>query len=107
MKVLTRQEEQILLAVYRLEDNAYLVTIREQLKQFTGKYFSVGTVYAPLERLHQAGYLDSFFGNPTAERGGKAIKYYRLSKKGFEALAEMKKMQEEMWDGFALPSYIK
>lgn len=103
MKVLTRQEEQVLLAVYHLEDNAYLIPIREQVKKYTGKYFSVGTIYAPLNRLSISGYLETFLGEASPERGGKAIKYYRVTDKGFRALAEMKKVRERMWEGFVLP----
>ncbi len=104
MKVLTRQEEQILLAVFRLKENSYLVSIREELKKFTGNYYSVGTVYAPLKRLHKDGYLDAYLGDPSAVRGGKSIKYYSLSEKGFAALDELKKMQDFMWNGFAYQS---
>ena len=104
MKVLTRQEEQVLLAVFQLKDDAYLVPIREKLKEFSGKYYSVGTVYAPLNRLCMGGYLDSYIGKPTALRGGKAIKYYKVTEKGFTALNEIRKMNEVMWEGFVNPS---
>ena len=56
---LTKKEEQILLAIYQIGSNAYLITIREQIKKFTGKYYSVGTIYAPLNRLHINGFLES------------------------------------------------
>lgn len=103
MKTITRQEEQILLAVYHLDEGAYLVPIREEIKKYTGKSYSVGTIYAPLNRLCMNGYLDSYHGEPNAVRGGKAIKFYRLTKKGFEALAAVKKMQDVMWTGFTMP----
>ena len=51
MKLFTKKEEQILLAIYHLGDNAYLITIREEIKKYTGKYYSVGTVYA-LSLIH-------------------------------------------------------
>jgi len=104
MKVITRQEEQILLAVYHLEAGAYLVPIRDQVRKYTGKDYSVGTIYAPLSRLCTGGYLDSYLGEPTSVRGGKAIKYYRLTEKGLNALAEMKKAQDAMWEGFEFPA---
>lgn len=105
MKVLTRQEEQVLLAVYHLKDKAYLIPIREQIKKYTGKYYSVGTIYAPLNRLTISGYLEAFLGEASPERGGKAIKYYKITDKGYRALAEMKKVQEKMWEGFVLPDF--
>jgi DNA-binding PadR family transcriptional regulator len=107
MKVLTKQEEHILLAIYHLKDNAYLVPIREKIKEYTGKYYSVGTIYSPLNRLRKSGYLDSYLGESNPIRGGKAIKYYRLSKKGFEALSDAKRMADMMWDGYSEPVYEK
>lgn len=104
MKYLTRQEELILLAVYQLGDKAYLVTIREYLMEITGKSWSVGAVYVPLDRLRQAGYLDTRIGEPNARRGRNQIKYYRLTKKSFEALEELKNIHETLWAGFAEPA---
>ena len=103
MKSLTRQEEQILLVIYHLNDNAYLVNIRDMIKDITGKYFDVGTIYVPLKRLNKNGYLGTHIGEPTSIRGGKAIKYYRLTNKGYEALAEVKMVQEKLWDGVVFP----
>jgi len=107
MKVLTRQEEQVLLAVHHLKDNAYLIPIREQIKEYTGKYYSVGTIYAPLNRLTVSGYLESFLGDASPERGGKAIKYYKISADGYRVLAEMKAVQEKMWQGFEVPGFSR
>ena len=103
MKVLTKQEEQILLVIYQLKENAYLVNIRDMLKEITGKYFDVGTIYVPLKRLFHNGYLDSYLGEPTAIRGGKAIKYYSITEKGLAALAEMKQINDKLWEGFEIP----
>ena len=105
MKTPTRQEELILLAVYQLKDNAYLVTIREYLIEITGKNLSVGAVYVPLDRLHRLGYLDTHIGEPNARRGRNKIKYYRLNKKSFEALREIKRVNEVLWQDFSEPIY--
>jgi DNA-binding PadR family transcriptional regulator len=105
--VLTRQEEQILLAVHHLGDNAYLIPIREQVKNYTGKYYSVGTIYAPLNRLYNQGYLEAAMGETNAMRGGKAIKYYTITEKGYQALADLKKAHEKMWDGLCVPGIKK
>ncbi len=74
------------------------------LKEMTGKYLDVGTIYVPLKRLHQKGYLDTRNGEPTAMRGGKAIKYYSLTTKGYEVLAEVRRIHERLWDGFIFPT---
>jgi PadR family transcriptional regulator PadR len=107
MSGLTRKEEQILLAIYQIKENCYLIPIREQIKKFTGKTYSVGTIYAPLNRLHMNGYLESYVKKPGSPGSGKPIKYYKLTKKGYEALAELKRQNEMMWEGFALPVFEK
>lgn len=107
MKVFTKKEEQILLAIYHLKDEAYLITIREKIKEFTGKYFSVGTIYVPLNRLHAYGYLATYVQKPDASIGGKPIKYYKLTKRGLAALAALEKQNQLMWEGFETPALEK
>jgi len=102
MAQLTRQEEQVLLAVFDLEEQAYLITIREKVKEFTGKVFSLGTIYVPLNRLEKKGCLESRLGEPTAMRGGKAVKYYSLTQQGINILEEIRVLHERMWKKFAL-----
>jgi DNA-binding PadR family transcriptional regulator len=107
MKHLTRKEEQILLAIYQIKRDAYLIPIREQVKKYTGTYYSVGTIYAPLNRLHRDGYLESYIKKPKPPNAGKSIKYYKLTNQGFKALAEIKKQNEIMWEGVVIPSAEK
>jgi len=103
MKVFTKKEEQILLAIYHLKDEAYLIPIREKIKEFTGKYFSVGTIYVPLNRLHVYGYLETQVKKPDSSTGGKPIKYYKLTKRGLAALAALEKQNKLMWEGYNTP----
>jgi DNA-binding PadR family transcriptional regulator len=105
MKIFTKKEEQILLAIYQLKNDAYLIPIREEIKKYTGRYYSVGTIYAPLNRLHVYGYLAAHVKKPDAAIGGKPIKYYSLTKKGYAALAALKKQNELMWEGIELPAF--
>lgn len=105
MKKLTRIEEQILLATHHLGDNAYLITIRDKVHEFTGKKYSVGTIYVPLNRLDQNGLLSSETGG--SESGGKPIKYYNMTKDGYTALAELKEVQDRMWSEYSPPSAIE
>ena len=99
MKIFTKNEEQIMLAIFHLGDEAYLIPIREEIKKYTGKYYSVGTIYAPLNRLHVYGYLEAYVEKPETPGSGKPIKYYRLTKKGYKALAQLKRQNELMWRG--------
>ena len=100
MKSLTLQEEYILLAVFQLGDNAYLMTLREYLREKTGKNYSIGSIYVPLDRLWKMGYLDTRIGKPSPKVGGRSIKYYRITEKGKRILAESKKIHDRMWLGF-------
>lgn len=101
MNFLTRKEELILLAILQLGESASLVKIREFLVKSTGQMWSVGNVYVPLDRMSRMDYLKTLIGAPTSSRGGKAVKYYRLSKKGMEALMALKKVNETMWAGMS------
>lgn len=64
-------EQLVLLAVIRLDGNAYAVSIREQIEVQTGLTLARGTIYVTLDRLANKGYLESWFADPTPERGGK------------------------------------
>ena len=100
MKYLTRKEELVLLAIFKMKDEAYLVNVRSYLNKYTDKKWTVGNVYVPLDRMTKLGYLESYTGPPNQKRGGKAIKYYRLTRQGYTALVDIKRMNEVMWDGF-------
>jgi DNA-binding PadR family transcriptional regulator len=99
MKLITRTEELIILAVLRLGDKAYCVPIFDTLNEISGKKWSLGNIYGPLYRLEQNDYLVSSMGSPTAERGGKSKRFYKVTPKGFQALREIRRVQESSWDG--------
>jgi PadR family transcriptional regulator PadR len=97
MDVLTRIEEAILLAVVRLEDNAYGVTIRQEVAAMVGKSYSVGAIYGPLDRLAGRGLLKTHMGEATPERGGRRKRFYEITPAGLTALRETKSLHEAMW----------
>lgn len=97
MNILSRADELALLSVWRLQDEAYGVTIRKHIIKMTEADWSVGAIYDSLERLTEWGYLEAFRGDPTPERGGRSKRYFKLTKEGFEALARLRKVQEYMW----------
>lgn len=103
MKILSKPEELVLLAVLRLEDKAYGVTIRNLLINETGVDWSIGAVYVPLSRLSRAGFLETTIGAPTSERGGKRKKYYQLTSRGIKALTFTKRVNDSMWSN--LPAW--
>ncbi len=99
MKILSRADELVLLAVWRLQDEAYGVPIRKHIIDMTGTDWSIGSVYDSLEKLSEWGYLDSFQSSPTPERGGRRRRYFKITKNGLEALSQLKKVVSSMWDG--------
>jgi PadR family transcriptional regulator len=79
-------EHIVLLALVRLEANAYGMTIRREIEERTGRNLSIGAVYATLDRLEAKGYVSSFVGEPTAERGGRAKRLFQIEADGELAL---------------------
>ena len=100
MKELTLIEQYILLSIHHLDDEAHLMTIREHIRTITGKGMAIATIYVPLERLKRLGYLTTRMVKPAPRAGGRAVKYYRLTKDGFRVLDEMKRIQERFWTGY-------
>lgn len=100
MRELTQQEQNILLSVFHLKEQAYLLAIRNHLKDITGKEQAIATIYVPLERLARLGYLKTTLIKPEPKVGGRSIKYYRLTDAGVAVLTEMKRIQDRLWLGF-------
>jgi PadR family transcriptional regulator PadR len=79
-------EHIILLALVHLDGNAYGMIVRREIEERTGRNLSIGAVYATLERLEAKGYVSSFTGEPTPERGGRAKRLFRVDAAGKRAL---------------------
>jgi PadR family transcriptional regulator PadR len=99
MKELTLSELIFILAIWRLEENAYGVTIRKQIAQVTGKTHTYGTLYSALDQLFKKGYVTKSAGPPTPERGGRSKIFYRLTTEGIKALKAARELQREIWKG--------
>ena len=100
MKELTLPEQHILLAVFHLKKGAYLLSIRDFIKELTDKEFAIGTIYVPLERMRRLGYLSVTVSKPSSKVGGRSTKYYHLTESGFQVLHETKKKHERLWIDF-------
>jgi DNA-binding PadR family transcriptional regulator len=98
MKLLSRTEEFILLAVLFLRDEAYSVLIRKRLKDVTGKTWSYGALFISLEQLVKKGHLTSSLTDPLPERGGRSKRIYAVTPAGSKALEEIKQMERKMWE---------
>lgn len=95
-------EQVVLLALVRLEDDAYGASIRAEIDRRTGRDVSIGSLYSALDRMERKGYVTSRLGDPTPERGGKARRYYALQLPGLHALNQSRTMLERLWDGLDL-----
>jgi len=100
MKLLSRQEEIVLLSIWQLKGNAYGVTIREHISGLTGKYWSIGAIYVPLDRLWEKGLVETWQGPAAKKRGGRSKRYYQVTPEGMKHLHEIKHVQDVLWKGF-------
>jgi len=91
-------EEVVLLTVAVLGDDAYGISIREDMLERLGREVSMGALRTALKRLESKGYLDSEFGEPTAVRGGKRKRYYRITSAGRQAAENAMDARKRLWN---------
>ena len=89
----------VLLALIRLGDDAYGVPIADAIREHSGRDVALGSVYLTLERLANKGLILSRRGEPTAERGGRAKTYVRLTAKGLRAVQRARRTMIGLWQG--------
>ena len=97
MLILSRSEEIVLLTIWKLKENAYGVTIREELSRYTGYDWSFGAVYKPLKQLVHKDFVEKKSSGPSAERGGRSKFLYTLTSDGTEALRNIRKIYKVLW----------
>jgi PadR family transcriptional regulator PadR len=95
-------EHIIVLALLRLADQAYGVTVRQEIELRTNREVSIGAVYATLDRLETKGYVKSHRGDPTPERGGRAKRFFSVTAKGVAAVSRTHRAIESMTEGLSL-----
>lgn len=95
-------EHLVLLALVRLQDRAYGVTVRQEIETRAERDVSIGAVYATLERLQAKGYVQSSIGEPTRERGGRSKRFFRVTPHGVRALNRTHQTLERMTEGLTL-----
>jgi PadR family transcriptional regulator, regulatory protein PadR len=95
-------EHIVVLALLRLEDRAYGVTVRQEIELRTKREVSIGAVYATLDRMETKGYVKSRLGDPTPERGGRSKRFFRVTAKGEAAVNRTQKALQSMTEGLSL-----
>ena len=92
-------EQMVLLALVRLGDDGYGLRVRQEIEDRTGRGASIGAVYATLDRLEVKGYVSSRVADPTAERGGRAKRFFKLEAEGLAALRQTQEALRRMSEG--------
>ena len=95
-------EHVVLLAVLRLDDQAYGVTVRREIEARTKREVSIGAIYATLDRLEGKGYLRSRAGDPTPERGGRSKRFFRVTAQGVAAVNRTRHALRSLTEGLEL-----
>ncbi|HSM76809.1 MAG TPA: helix-turn-helix transcriptional regulator [Bryobacteraceae bacterium] len=95
-------EQIVLLALLRLGKDAYGVPVRQDIETRTKRSVSIGALYRTLDRLEAKGFVTSWTGDPTPERGGRAKRYFRVEPLGLSALKRTRDALATMWDGLDL-----
>lgn len=96
-------EQIVLLAILRLGDGAYGVTIRAEIAACTDREPSPGALYTTLDRLEDKGLRTSWLGDPTPQRGGRAKRYFRVSAAGIAAVTHAQRCYQRLLKGLELP----
>lgn len=92
----------VMLALARLGEEAYGVTIQQEIVDRTGREVSTTAVYGALERIERRGYAEPWMSEPLPERGGRSRRHYRLLPKGRAALAAERDIFDRMWSGLEI-----
>ena len=100
--VLGEFEQVVLLAILRLADEAYGVSIRSEIRECTGRDITPGALYTTLDRLEQKGLLKSVVGEPTPQRGGRAKRYYKVTRTGLSAVKQSQRAFQRLLRGLDL-----
>lgn len=90
-------EEIVLLTIAVLGDQAYGVTITQEIEGQTGRIVDFSSVHTTLKRLEEKGFLTSTMGGATTERGGRRKRFFSLTAAGFRSLKEIQQVRSRMW----------
>ena len=99
MNYLSRIEEIVLIATWKLKDEAFGVSIIEQVEKDTGSSWLTGAIYGVLNRLRKKGYIETTKVEQSPEQMGHPRIYYRVSRSGMDKLIAAQKINQSVWDG--------
>ena len=92
-------EELVLLTIANLAEEAYGVAILNDISERANRKLSIGALHSTLTRLEEKGYISSFLGAPTKERGGRRKRYFEITDSAKQELSNMKSLRDQLWAG--------
>ncbi|WP_425391202.1 PadR family transcriptional regulator [Ekhidna sp.] len=95
-------EELVLLTIANLAKDAYGVAILNDISERANRKLSIGALHSTLTRLEEKGYISSYLGEPTKERGGRRKRYFELTDSAKMELSNMKALRDQLWAGAKL-----
>lgn len=99
LTTLSNFEMMVMLAIIRIGDDAYGVSISNEISQTTGSEVLLGSVYDALGRLESKGLISSIIGEATPERGGRAKRHFRATPKGLQVVKDTQRSLMKLWRG--------
>lgn len=90
-------EELVLLTIAALGDEAYGVSVKEDIEQRANRTISIGALHSTITRLEEKGFIESRLGGATQERGGRKKRFFNLTMEGKQGLAKIKSLRDELW----------
>jgi PadR family transcriptional regulator PadR len=97
--ILSNFELMVMLAIIRIGDDAYGVSISTEIQKTTGSEVLLGSVYDALTRLQEKGLITSSMGEATPERGGRAKRHFRTTARGLKVVRDTQKSLVKLWKG--------
>lgn len=91
-------EELVLLTIATLGEEAYGVSIQQDIEKRCKRSISIGALHSTITRLEEKGFLKSWLGGATQARGGRSKRYYEITVAGKKSVAESKSLRDELWN---------
>ncbi len=90
-------EELVLLTIANLGEDAYGLAILRDINERAKRNLSIGAIHSTLTRLEEKGFITSYQGEPTKERGGRRKRYFELTSSAITGLNDMKSLRDQLW----------
>lgn len=100
-------EELVLLTIATLGQEAYGVSIQQDIENRCNRSISIGALHSTITRLEEKGFLKSWVGGATQERGGRSKRYYEITQAGKKAVADTKSLRDELWSEAKIKLAVK